>query len=291
VKILPISMKNICPYLICIITAQLFIIVSSSAQSVTGDLSVLRTPPGNISIDGDLKDWGDSLQYYNAESNTRYVLSNDKQNLYFAIKINNPTEIARVLRAGITLGVDPKGKKKSVYNITFPVNTQLVNTAKSADQGLGEITQTDRDELHKQILTSLRGIRVEGFKDIESDMITTSNSYGIKTAIDYDANGNLVCEAAIPLKFFNLDDRSKTAWIFDIKINGVVNPAVQKSSDNDISSNLGGRGGMGGGRGGMGGGRGGKGGTGNASTANGNTGSVLYKSVDFSGKFYLAAVQ
>jgi len=288
-------MKNISPYLSFIIAAQLFIAVASSAQSVTGDLSVLKPPPGSIAIDGDLKDWGDSLQYYNAESNTRYVLSNDKENLYFAIRIDNPSEIARVLRAGITLGVDPKGKKKSVYNITFPVNTQIVNTTKPTDQGMGEITQADRDELHREIITSLRGIKVEGFKDIEGDMITTSNSYGIKTAIDYDAKGYLVCEAAIPLKFFNLDDHSKSAWVFDIKINGVVNQAAQKSSDNDISNNLGGgRGGSmggGGGRGGMGGGgRGGKGGAGGTSTANTN-GGALSKSVDFSGKFYLAPAQ
>lgn len=73
----------------------------------------------------------------------------------------------------------------------------------------GNITQQDRDELMRERITTLRGIKVVGFKDIEGDMITTSNTYGIRTAINYDDKDYLVCEAAIPLKFFHADDPAK----------------------------------------------------------------------------------
>ena len=284
-------MKNICAYLVCIICIQLFSLNISKAQSVTGDLSVLKAPATAINIDGNLKEWGDSLQYFNAELNTRYAITNDKENLYFAIRIDDPTEAARVLKAGISFGVDPKGKKKAVYTITFPVNTQ--QAAKPYQPNMGELTQADRDELHRQIITSLRGIKVEGFKDIEGDMITTSNTYGIKTAIDYDAKGSLVCEAAIPFKFLPGDNNPKTEWNFNIKVNGVTNSTGNRD-DGDIKTNLGGKSMGGGGRGGgMGGSRGGRGGsTGGLQPTSGTNGAgALSKSIDFSGKFRLAGVQ
>jgi len=288
-------MKSICPYFACNLAVLLLLATAVNAQSVNGDLSVLKTPSSAITVDGDLKDWGDSLQYFNAECNARYALSNNKENLYFAIRIDDPSEVTRILKSGITLGVDPKGKKKNAYAITFPLNTQLTTPSKPAQQdNFNEITQAERDELHREMITTLRGIKVEGFKDIEGDMITTSNTYGIKTAIDYDSKGNLVCEAAIPLKFFHLDDHSKTEWTFDIKINGVSVPVEYKSgAGGNTGAMSGGRGGMGGGgrSGGMG-GRGGRGGVGgNQSATNRNDSGILSKSIDFSGKFYLANVQ
>ena len=151
------------------------------------------------------------------------------------------------------------------------------------------VTQADRDELTKDLATTLRGIKVEGFKDVEYDIITTANTYGIKTGLNYDVAGNLICELAIPLKFFHADIHSKNEWLFNVKINGFVPPAGQNSAASTTgrgSMGGGGRGGMGGGgRGGMGGGRNG---TTNATKSTGNTDASATKTVDFSGKFYLA---
>ncbi|MDB5111967.1 MAG: hypothetical protein JWR67_3081 [Mucilaginibacter sp.] len=303
-------MKNICFCLAFVILLQLFSVVPSFAQNVDANPAILKAPPATITIDGNLKDWNDSLQYINAENNIRYTLSNDKENLYFALKINDPYEIVRVLKAGITLSMDPKGKKKTAYSITFPLNVQIGNLPPvKQDNILSGITQADRDELVRETMTTLRGIKVEGFKDIEGDMITTSNTYGIQTALNYDEKGNLVCEASIALKLFHLDNHAKTEWLYDIKVNTINNrPAENK----DAASNGGGHGGMGGGgRGGMGGGGGGMGGGGGRggmgggggrggmgggggnrpADGSGTNGSVFAKNVDFSGKFYLATAQ
>lgn len=156
----------------------------------------------------------------------------------------------------------------------------------------GEITKADRDELMRERLTTLRGIKVAGFKDIEGDMITTSNTYGIQTAINYDENGNLVCEAAIPLKFFNGADPAKNEWAFNFKINGFTRPAANTGGgEQEGGEGRGGRGGGmgGGGRGGMGGGGmgGGRGGRGGSHSQAGDPGqSEMFKSSDFWTKFY-----
>ena len=262
----------------------------------------VKVPVKQITIDGDIKDWGDSLHCYNAENNVRYGFAADKDNLFFAVKIEDRTEAIRILKAGLTLGFDPKGKKKGAFSITFPLNTTSITPdLKIQPDNFAEITQADRDELAREMITSLRGIKVEGFKDIEGDMITTSNTYGIKTVIGYDEKGNLVCEAAIALKLLHLDDRSKSDWLYDIKVNGVTHPAEKHDGagpggEGGMSGGGmgGGRGGMGGGRGGMGGGRGGMGGGrgGDRSQATAaSAGGILSKSVEFSGKLLFESGQ
>jgi uncharacterized membrane protein YgcG len=270
--------------------AQLFAIGICNAQSNKSTVSTLQAPPQNIVIDGDIKKWGDSLRYYNTEKHINYSIANDQDNLYMAIRINDRLEQRKILKAGITFSVDPKGKKKETFSITFPLNVQgaapVLATAKEDE---GEVTKQDREELMRERLTTLRGIKVVGFKDIEDDMITTSNTYGIKTAINYDDNGDLVCEAAIPLKFFHVDDPSKNEWAFNFKINGITRPAANHGSEGGEEG--GGRGGRGGGFGGGGGahgGRGGRGGGNHSEAFGGDSQGELSKSEDFWEKFYLA---
>ena len=209
-----------------------------------------------------------------------------------AIRVNDRSEQARILRAGITLSINTKGKKKEGYSITFPLNTSGSSTPLNLQKDdNGDVTKQDHDALMQAVLTVLRGIKVEGFKDIEGDMITTSNTYGIKTAIDYDDKDYLICEAAIPLKLLHTDDAAKAEWAFNFKINGITRPAAPEG---EAQESGGGRGGRGGGMGG-GGGRGGHGGSGRGGHG-GNPGggagsadrSALSKSEDFWEKFYLA---
>lgn len=276
-------MKAFRPYLAFSIIIQLSAASLSKAQS-PASLS-LNAPPKNILVDGSAKEWGDSLRYYNAEKRINYSLANTKDTLYMAIRVSDHSEQTRILRAGITFSINPKGKRKESFSITFPLATNgngpLINTGDS-----GDIKQ-DHEALMQAVLTVLRGIKAVGFKDIEDEMITTSNTYGIKTAIDYDDKGYLICEAAIPIQLFHAGDELKNEWAFNIKINGITKPPTQGEGHEGTE----GRGGRGGG--GFGGGRGGRGSRG---SRGGNIGalsgsadrSAIFTSEDFWEKFYLA---
>lgn len=287
-------MKTLFAVLLHIGTLSFLISTTTFAQDKIA-ANKLLPPPSNIVIDGDLKDWGDSLRYYNRDKQLNYALANDQDNLYMAIRINDRSEQIRVLRAGLTLSIDTRGKKKETFTMTFPVGDQsaqgLAENAQDLQGGNNDIKQGDREELMKAKLTKLREIKVTGFKDIESETMTTSNTYGFKVAIDYDKDGNLVYEAAIPLKFFHADDLSKNEWAFNFKINGITRPGQDKDNGNHEGmtrgGGAGGFGGGGGGRGGrMGGGRGGRtGGGGNNAPVDR---SELSKSVDFWEKYYLS---
>lgn len=289
-------MKKAYPAFVLALAAQLLTAHHSSAQSTKNNL---QAPPANINVDGDLKEWGDSLRYYNEEKRLNYALANDKDYLYAAIRVSDRLDKMKVLNAGITLTIDPKGKKKDSFTLTFPLAApdEKPEFTKPKD-GDGEITQADRDELIRERITKLRYIKVVGFKDIEGDMITTSNTYGIKTAINYDANGDLVYEAAIPLNFFHAgNDAFKSEWAFNFKINGFQRPTGGGGAGEGDGGGFGGGGGRGGrggmGGGGMGGGRGGRGGRGGmgggAGRGAGGGSGEMSKSVYFWEKYYLSA--
>jgi len=250
----------------------------------------LAAPPTNIVIDGDTREWGDSLRYYNTEYHINYSLANTGDTLYMALRLNDRRDQIRMLRAGLTLSIDPKGKKKESFSITFPLNVQGASVLANVnnDDASSEVSQQDREELMRERLTTLRGIKVSGFKDIEDEMITTSNTYGIQTAVNYDQNGDLVCEAAIPLIFFHSDPAAKNEWSFNFKINGIERKTKAENGEHEGGESTGGgRGGRGGGMGGMGGGhRGGRGG-GHSQSSGGNSTGELGKSKDFWVKFYL----
>lgn len=272
-----------------------FLFISAAAAQSKTKANTLQPPPADIKIDGSLKEWGDSLRYYNPEKKLYYTLANDKDNVYMAIRINDREEQARILGAGLTLGINTKGKKSNTYTITFPVVEHKDGGAAwmGAHRTNTDITQADRDELMRERLTKLRDIKVSGFKDIEGDMITTTNTYGIKTAIDYDDNGYLIYEAAIPLKLFGAFKADKDEWSFNFKINGLPKPGENGSTyhggmGEGGGSYGGGRGGRGGGMGG--GGRGSRGGGYGGSHSGENMAtdhSELYKSIDFWEKYYL----
>lgn len=281
--------------ILCIITILSASFSHSFAQNKPA-INTLQPSPPNIKVDGDLADWGDSLRYYNEDKKLYYSLANSKDTLYMAIRINDHSEQTRILYAGLTLSIDPKGRKKEAFTVTFPLSTTNAATwaALQMQEDTGKLTEDARDEERKAKLTKLSQVKVTGFKDVESDMITTSNTYGFKNAIDFDKDDNLVYEMAIPLAMFHADDPYKNEWAFNFKINGIVKPGSDHSNPNNDGLSQGGPRGMGGGggMGGMGGGRGGHGGRGGGQRN--NTGgqssdhSELSKSEDFWEKFFLA---
>ena len=196
-----------------------------------------------------------------------------------------------ILQNGITLSIDPKGRKKSTYSVTFPVQDD------HADAFVA--TETLQAKKRDANMTKLKRIKADGFKDVENDVFTLQNTYGFRVAIDYDDHDFLVYEEVIPLALFHADDSKKNEWAFDIKLNEpqiAANKESGEQNSNDVGSHGiggGGRrgGGMGGvgGRGGMGGGRGGAGGGQYANSQQHLPSGP--KAVDFWSKYSLANTQ
>ena len=275
----PPIMKNLYTAFMAIALTQLLSTQISFAQTTS-----LKPAPANVSIDGSLSEWGDTLSYTNPETGINYSIANDKTNLYLVVKTDDPAQQNAILARGLTLGIDPKGRKKETFSVSFPVQ----------DDGNAEIAPNPTDQQKKQeiVQTKLERIKADGFKDVENDVFTQQNLYGFKVAINYDAHENLIYEEQIPLSLFHADINPKTEWAFNIKLN--KSDQIDKKPSGDSSNptpgggggrhggggGMGGAGGRHGGGGGMGGGRGG---SGNSSGSHDSEG----KSVDFWAKYTL----
>lgn len=233
-------MKQYYSYFICALGLHLAFVGVSNAQTNT---LMLKSPNGAVTIDGDRKEWGDSLSYYNPENKLNYTIANDKQNIYLVIKTKDVEQQSNILNSGVTFSIDIKGRKRSSFTLTFPVAGQSMRRP-------GKPT-LEENMLKTQYL-ALRKIKVDGFKDIDEEELSVNNSYGIKAAINIDNEGALIYEQAIPLEYFRAGDLLKSEWAFNIKIQpiteGTPNGFTGTTSET-VAVPAGGRGGSSGGRG------------------------------------------
>jgi hypothetical protein len=186
----------------------------------------LKAPASAATIDGDNKEWGDSLAYYNPSSKLNYGITNDKENLYLVIKTNDVTKQNYILSSGVTFGIDTKGRKKAVYAVTFPESGQ--------ESPRRWVPSLDENKMRASIL-NFRKIGVKGFKDITEDDLNLSNVYGIRIAVGFDAKGYMTYEEAIPLDLFHAGDLAKNEWSFTIKLNPPERPETN-NMNNDMSA-------------------------------------------------------
>ena len=59
-----------------------------------------------VQVDGFITDWKDSLNLYNEETKLFYSLSNDHENIYFAIKNNSQEGLTKILARGISFSAN-----------------------------------------------------------------------------------------------------------------------------------------------------------------------------------------
>jgi hypothetical protein len=256
-------------------------LILSGVCSAQATVLALKPPAGAVTIDGQGGEWGDTLSYYNEENKIRYTISNDKDKLYLVVKVKDAVQESNILLGGLTFNIDTKGRKRSSFTTTFPSN---------GDGPQGLVSKAGDEPLNQKALrarySKLKKIAVSGFREVNEDYITTTNTYGIQVAMDYTDDGYLVYEEAIPLALFHASDLTKGEWSFNIKLNGLestrrlVTRSLGYSSDPVGSTAVihGGGGGRSGGRK-------------PTDDASANSGSQLTPTIDFWGKFSLAKVQ
>lgn len=238
----------------CGLVASLFICFFMEAFKAADQTPTMQKAPANVSVDGKLTEWGDTLAMYDSKTKLNYTIANDDTNLYVAAFVSDRMLKRKIMAGGITISVNSEGKKHKSYSLTYPIpdKTAFMGHSKNDD---------DAEEMQRPSLLESTTIRVSGFKDVESDVITTSNTYGFKAAVSFDDKHDLVYETAIPLKMLHIKPNKKKAdqLAINIAINGIQRPTGENGGQRRGGMEAGGIGG-GGGMGGMGGGMGGGGG-------------------------------
>ncbi|MFL5810442.1 MAG: hypothetical protein ACJ749_13035 [Flavisolibacter sp.] len=220
----------------------------------------------NHSLDGKINEWPAQKFEADAATQLKYAVDNDKQNLYLVLSISNSREQMRIMREGMVLYIDTKGKKKESHGIEFPVkrdqaNDIIMNFKNDANGNINEQSPEQKKAMMKamraEMALNLTSIKVFGFSEDKSEEQGLIMPGSANVAFGWDSTDAMNIEYRIPLSFL---ENSSSADQKEISVGWKLN-GFQMSSHNSSSEYSGG-GRHGGGGYGSGGGHRGNGGGG-----------------------------
>jgi len=200
-----------------------------------------------VIADGKSNEWDKNAMEFDKNSKIAYKITNDEANLYLLIIIADNVCQTKILRAGMSLFIDPAAKKKETVAVNFPLGS---GDAPGMGEGLrnrpdqqGQPGQTpDMKKMKAQALIQANQYSLSGFiKGSGGYGISQENDAGVTVKIDFSTSGEMVYEAVIPLASLTQEasvPKTGSKISVGFKINGLPKPEMS--------------GGPGGGGGGMG---------------------------------------
>ncbi|PJJ84634.1 hypothetical protein [Mucilaginibacter auburnensis] len=261
--------------------------LTASAQDKLKEVQETSIWASTNKVDGKLTELNNTFQAYNKTLKVFYSLSNDSKAVYLQLKSSDPTTIAKIQAGGITFALNTANKKKEedAFSVTYPVIARQqrgqrgpggfggpgggAGGARGGAGGMGGFgaliagDSAEVKEAQQKFVAAGKEIKVDGFKDISDSLISVYNEYGIKAAMNFEADGSFTYEVAVPFKQLGLNAADGKEVAYNLKLNG-----LQMGGRNGGPGGFGGPGGggndvaIGGFGGGGGGARGGAGGGG-----------------------------
>ena len=225
---------------ICFIVSSITVTQAQKLNDVQ-DVSVWASA---VKVDGKHNEWENNFKAMNKSTNLTYTLANDAKNLYLAIQSKDVTNNNKILLGGISLTVNPSGKKndKEGFKVIYPVVARRrpggapgagggATTGVRVQGGPGgfsrfqDMSPMQRDSMQRAIArTQLGGakeIKVFGFKDIPDSLISIYNEYSIKTIASISDVGVFMYELSIPLELLEMSADKPKEFSYNIKLNGL----------------------------------------------------------------------
>jgi hypothetical protein len=236
---------------ICLIATSLTVAEAQKLSDVQ-DVSVWAS---GVKVDGKHNEWENNFKATNKSTNLTYTLANDAKNLYLAIQSKDLTNNNKIMLGGITLTVNPSGKKsdKEGFKVIYPVinrqrgpggganrsvtisspssgsgTTTVVRGMPGGAGGFGrfqDMSPAQRDSLQRAIartqLASAKEIKVFGFKDIPDSLISIYNEYSIKTLASISDESVFMYELSIPLELLEMSADNPKEFSYNIKLTGL----------------------------------------------------------------------
>jgi len=199
----------------------------------------------NHLLDGKINEWPPQKFETDPATQLKYAIDNDKRYVYLALSIPGFREQIKIMRQGMYLYIDPKGKKKEGKRIEFPVKRDQFATDMSLNlrsQG-NENTDQESPEQKKAAMRTMRAemalgissMKVFGFSEDQSEEQGLIMPGSANIAFAWDSTDVMNIEYRIPLSFFgetsSLDQK-------DISIGWKVN-SFQYSPNHSSESSTG----------------------------------------------------
>lgn len=156
---------------------------------------------GGISVDSSLNDWGDQLTH-DPGSKLFYGVSHDDHYLYLALQSRDPVVQRKIMAFGLTLWLDPTGKKEKDKGIRYPVpRKENIPVAESEeDEALPLRARRARPQDTRRYLqtTDKKHLQLLHFDDQDKQQLDVEESEDIRVSIHTEASHGVSYEVRIP---------------------------------------------------------------------------------------------
>ena len=145
----------------------------------------------------DISDKENLYRYSNTDSNLLYYVSNDAENLYIRLNTSETTSIAKILRTGLTIYFDVKGKKRKDIFVHYPLaQNQQLSDNEIPRPGNNNI-HTPQIELTK-LISQISDIASYSNHKITEDFSVVMADSDIKINIQAKTNTEITYSLSIP---------------------------------------------------------------------------------------------
>ncbi len=210
-------------------------------------------------IDGIITEWPADKFTADKETEISYAVDNDASQLYVALKIPNQRTQLRLMRMGMNVFIDIKGKHKEGTMIEFPLKSSPLDAAggqgggfgggrQRDENGGGEGNRPDFQKMRQQFAPRLFAMKISGFEEQQDEMtLGLTNENGINIAFTWDEANVMYIEYGIPIKSIgtvaNLNGKKISVGL---RLNAPASATIASTSSQVVAvpSTIGARGGI-----------------------------------------------
>jgi hypothetical protein len=152
-----------------------------------------------VVADGIPDDWTLPLRFANANYTLQYNVTNDNRNIYICALSRDEQTMLRMLRAGITVYLDPKGQNGRNISLHYPLRKQPDPNVR--DRNGEPLTNQNDSSFRQELLEHSDSYGTTGFSGIENGQFAVGDTKSpIRVAIQFSHHDSLlVYEAIIPI--------------------------------------------------------------------------------------------
>ncbi|MCF8232928.1 MAG: hypothetical protein K9J27_12150 [Bacteroidales bacterium] len=186
---------------------------------------------------------GESPYAYEASTGIMYQVSNNKDSLFVNLKFTSQLTRIKVLGFGLTVWIDPAGKRNRRLGINYPLGNKkhLTNRRKNlsnpeineGEGGMLEIDHSKNQNPEAALKLMNRDIRLIGFVEEGKAMKQSLFQSDVEALIKPNEEGTLVYSLAIPFK--KLSDASDFEKSSPVSLGFVTGHAEKKRPDRQMN--------------------------------------------------------
>ncbi len=194
----------------------------------------VATPPV---IDGKIEDWQGDWKT-DEDTKIQYNVCFDADNLYVRLKTSDDMTQGKIGRLGLTVWLDPNGKKKRNLGLKYPTPTGRDFSKMNASPSNNSNPYERRLEMKRDLIRDTEVLELIGLakENIVSSRVGLMN--GIQVIIVMDEKGDYIYEAKIPFKAYRLSKASIPVLGIGFETGKVTPANGQPYSDMSKATNL-----------------------------------------------------